>query len=248
MANEAPTSGAPGEPGLALRTKLFGPVRGTEVRVLLPFGVPALAFAIVSMTTCFGVWWVYSILGIKPSSLVMNPHLQAVIMWGFGLLAVYALWLDRKRHHNSAPVVLGAVAVGIMIATLYIRYFIEVEIFSYVLLVVAAFLNMIAFLVALNRTVQQQTDEIQALNNRLEVKVESQVHEIERLARLKQFLAPQVADLVVSGEGDKVLETHRRYVACLFCDIRGFTSVSENIEPEEVITLLQSYHDRIGSL
>jgi hypothetical protein len=112
MAKEILASGAPREPALALRRELFGPIGGAEVRVLLPFGVPALAFAVVSMVTCFGAWWIYSILGIKPSSSVVNPHVQAVIMWGFGLLAVYALWLDRKRHHNSAPLILGAVAVG----------------------------------------------------------------------------------------------------------------------------------------
>jgi class 3 adenylate cyclase len=101
---------------------------------------------------------------------------------------------------------------------------------------------------ALNRTVQQQSREIHLLNQGLEAKVESQVHEIDRLARLKQFLAPQVADLVVSDEKGKLLDTHRRYIACLFCDIRNFTAVSEDIEPEEVITILQGYHDKIGSL
>jgi class 3 adenylate cyclase len=65
---------------------------------------------------------------------------------------------------------------------------------------------------------------------------------------LKQFLAPQVAELVVSEGGASLLDTHRRYIACLFCDIRGFTAASEDVEPEEVIALLQAYHDRIGAL
>ena len=68
------------------------------------------------------------------------------------------------------------------------------------------------------------------------------------LARLKQFLAPQVVDLIVSDERDRLLDTHRRYIACLFCDIRDFTAVSEDIEPEEVIAILQSYHSKVGSL
>jgi class 3 adenylate cyclase len=86
------------------------------------------------------------------------------------------------------------------------------------------------------------------LNKNLERKVEHQDHEIGRLARLKQFLAPQVADLVVSEGKDSLLDTHRRYIACLFCDIRDFTAVSEGIEPEEVIAILQAYHEAVGSL
>ena len=78
--------------------------------------------------------------------------------------------------------------------------------------------------------------------------MEDQGHEIGRLARLRQFLPPQVADLVVSEGNDSLLDTHRRYVACLFCDIRNFTSVSEDVEPEEVIAILQAYHERVGRL
>src|SRR3546814_8448176 len=63
-----------------------------------------------------------------------------------------------------------------------------------------------------------------------------------------KFLAPQVAELVVSDGNDALLATHRRYVACLFCDIRGFTALSEDIEPEEVIALLERYHASLGTL
>jgi class 3 adenylate cyclase len=206
-------------------------------------------FALASMATCFGVGFVELYLGRRePYSFGLNPHVQAIVMWALGLMAVHALWQDRQRHHNSIPVVLGAVAVAILIATLYIRYFVEIETFSYMLLVLAAFLNLTLFLVRLNRTVQEQSREIKILNEGLEAKVEDQTHEIDRLARLKEFLPPQVADLVVSDERDKLLDTHRRYIACLFCDVRNFTAVSEDIEPEEVIAILQNYHNRVGSL
>jgi class 3 adenylate cyclase len=114
--------------------------------------------------------------------------------------------------------------------------------------VFAAVLNQNVFLSFLNRRVRDQAGEIDALNRDLERKVEHQDHEIGRLARLKQFLPPQVAELVVSEGSGKLLDTHRRYVACLFCDIRNFTSVSEDVEPEEVIAILQAYHERIGCL
>jgi class 3 adenylate cyclase len=153
-----------------------------------------------------------------------------------------------QAHHNNLPFALAVVAAAVLVTTLYVRYAIEFEIMAYVLLVIAAVLNQNVFLSFLNARVRQQTSEIEALNQNLERRVEHQDHEIGRLARLKQFLAPQVADLVVSEGKDRLLDTHRRYIACLFCDIRDFTAVSEGIEPEEVIAILQAYHETIGGL
>jgi class 3 adenylate cyclase len=228
------------------RAAMLAPAHATEVKLVLPFGIPALIFASMSMVLCFGFIFVDFFLGTETAG--MNPHVQAVLMWGLSLIAVYALWHDRRRHHSNIPVGLGAFATVILIATIYISYHIEIEILAYALLVIAAFVNLVVFLGVLNHKVGDQAREIEVLNQGLERKVETQVHEIDRLARLKQFLSPQVADLVVSEGKDKLLETHRRYIACLFCDIRDFTAVSEDIEPEEVIAILHAYHERIGSL
>jgi class 3 adenylate cyclase len=248
MADEVPTSAAVLQHAPVARAEMLIPAQATEVKFTLPFGFAALALAIASMGMCAGPAIVEFFLGLEPYSLYVNPHAQGVMMWVFGLFSVYAMWRDRRRHHSNIPVAVGAMAIAVIFITLYVRYHVVVEALSYVLLVIAALLNFNAFMSALNRTVRQQAHEIQNLNQGLEAKVENQVHEIDRLARLKQFLAPQVANLVVSDGRDQLLETHRRYIACLFCDIRDFTAVSEDIEPEEVIAILQSYHERVGSL
>jgi class 3 adenylate cyclase len=72
--------------------------------------------------------------------------------------------------------------------------------------------------------------------------------ESERLARLKRFLAPQLAELIVSSGDERVLESHRRDVAVLFCDLRGFTAFAETAEPEEVMKVLREYHTSLGQL
>jgi adenylate cyclase len=79
---------------------------------------------------------------------------------------------------------------------------------------------------ALHDTVQQQADELAAWNRTLERRVTDQLTEIERMNRLRRFLPPQVADLVVSGgDGERLLlESHRREVTVVFCDLRGFTA------------------------
>ena len=75
-----------------------------------------------------------------------------------------------------------------------------------------------------------------------------QVEEIERLARLKRFLPGEVADLIAEEGKESLLESHRCYIACLFCDIRRFTSMTENMEPEDVMNVLRGFHEQVGRL
>jgi class 3 adenylate cyclase len=117
-----------------------------------------------------------------------------------------------------------------------------------VFLVIAALLNQNRILVGLNGEVRAQARQLKELNSTLEDRVETQVDEIERLARLKRFLPSEVADLITTEGRESLLDSHRRLIACLFCDVRNFTSFSESVEPEEVMTMLQAYHERFGQL
>jgi adenylate cyclase len=101
----------------------------------------------------------------------------------------------------------------------------------------------------LHDQVRAQAADLAAWNQTLEQRVADQLTEIERMGRLKRFLSPQIADLVVSsGDGERVLESHRRAVTVVFCDLRGFTAFAETAEPEEVMTVLRAYHDVLGPL
>jgi adenylate cyclase len=91
-------------------------------------------------------------------------------------------------------------------------------------------------------------DQITVLNEGLEKKVHEQVGELERVGRLKRFLAPQLAQAIISTGDEKILENHRREVAAFFCDLRGFTSFSETAEPEDIMALLAEYHGAVGPL
>jgi class 3 adenylate cyclase/putative methionine-R-sulfoxide reductase with GAF domain len=95
---------------------------------------------------------------------------------------------------------------------------------------------------------RQRTEEVEKLNQHLEQRVTDQVDEIERMGRLRRFLPPQVADLIVASGTEKQLESHRREVTALFCDLRGFTGFSESSDPEDVMTLLRDYHAAIGEI
>ena len=96
--------------------------------------------------------------------------------------------------------------------------------------------------------VEAQSQELRALNQQLEQRVADQVGEIERMSRLRRFLPPQVADLIVASGTEKQLESHRREITALFCDLRGFTGFSESADPEDVMALLRDYHAAIGEI
>jgi adenylate cyclase len=79
-------------------------------------------------------------------------------------------------------------------------------------------------------------------NARLLAAVERQRGELAR------FLSPQVAELISSAQGERLLDGHRAYISCLFCDLRNFTSFAETAAPEELIELLREYHAILGEL
>jgi class 3 adenylate cyclase/HAMP domain-containing protein len=96
---------------------------------------------------------------------------------------------------------------------------------------------------------QEQTEQLRNWNKSLEDRVEKQLAEIERIRRLERFLAPQVAQLIASSDGhDALLDSHRREVTVVFCDLRGFTSFTETTEPEEAMNVLREYHAALGEL
>ncbi len=102
--------------------------------------------------------------------------------------------------------------------------------------------------VRLLKELRERTDEVEKLNQELEQRVADQVGEIERMSRLRRFLPPQVADLIVASGSEKQLESHRREITALFCDLRGFTGFTESADAEDVMALLRDYHAAIGNI
>jgi adenylate cyclase len=98
------------------------------------------------------------------------------------------------------------------------------------------------------RRLEDQAGELASWNQDLEARVKAQLGEIERIGVLKRFLAPQLAEMIVARGEEGILETHRRDIVIVFCDLRGFTSFAETGEPEEVRDLLREYHEALGPI
>jgi adenylate cyclase len=95
-------------------------------------------------------------------------------------------------------------------------------------------------------TVQDQAAKLRDWNQTLEERVEDQVAQLERMGNLKRFLSPQLAELILAGDAEDPLKTHRREVTVVFLDLRGFTAFAEVSEPEEVMSVLHDYHAEMG--
>jgi len=222
----------------------------------MPFGFLAYFGAGASILVCYGkVLILTAIASLGFTELEFNPHFQAALMWLLGLIAIVGLYKDRQFHRKDYALVIGVTGVLIIVGTLYTHYDPRLEVSGYILLVVAALLNQNARLMQLKNEVEsqamvvsRQAAELTTLNENLEQQVNDQVAEIEKLARLKRFLAPEVAQVVLAEQQKSMLESHRSYIVTMFCDIRGFTGFSESMEPEEVMEVLQNYHQYMGKL
>ena len=97
-------------------------------------------------------------------------------------------------------------------------------------------------------TIEGQAAELAEWNRTLEQRVQEQVGQLERMGRLRRFLSPQLADLVVSSGDESFLDSHRRDITVVFCDLRAFTAFAETAEPEEVMGVLDDYYQALGDL
>src|SRR5258706_14704339 len=82
----------------------------------------------------------------------------------------------------------------------------------------------------------------------LREKIAREMDEIWRMSRLRRYIAPQIAEAILRGEGGLLFKSHRREITVVFLDLRGFTAFTESAEPEDVLEMLKIYHAEMGRL
>jgi len=102
--------------------------------------------------------------------------------------------------------------------------------------------------VKLNETLRERNKLIEEFNRTLEEKVKKQVEEIQKTSRLKRYVSPRIAESIISNGSDKYLTTARKLLTVCFADLKGFTSASENMEPEDTVNLLNEFFTEMTSI
>jgi adenylate cyclase len=97
-------------------------------------------------------------------------------------------------------------------------------------------------------TIENQAAELTRWNHELEQRVQEQIEELERVNRLRRFLPAQLADLIIGSGDESFLNGHRREITVVCCDLRGFTTLAETAEPEDVWEILGEHHGALGDL
>ncbi|MBK7017487.1 MAG: response regulator [Sulfuritalea sp.] len=95
---------------------------------------------------------------------------------------------------------------------------------------------------------RRQAMELEELNRSLAQRVADGVAQVERLSRLRRFFSPAVADMLLTGDAEDPLKTHRREIVVVFIDLRGYTSFTEAYGADEVMHVLGEFHTAMGAL
>jgi adenylate cyclase len=232
-------------------------------RTRLPFGVLATAATLLSIVSCYATrieLWIPALR--EPIANWVNTHVQAAIIVATAAAAVVGLMLDRKHHRSITPFAVGCAGFVLIAWSMYAPFGRIDDIVGFVLLVSSVFLNQTKALHALtlnlksqnteierqHKLLEQQSAQLAEWNRTLSQRVDDQLSRIDRLGRLKRFFSPQLADLILEGNTQDPLKIHRREIAVVFLDLRGFTAFADRAEPEEVVEVLQEYHTAMGEL
>ncbi|HEX6173808.1 MAG TPA: adenylate/guanylate cyclase domain-containing protein [Candidatus Binatia bacterium] len=232
-------------------------------RTRLPFGVLATAATLLSLVSCYATrieLWIPALR--EPIANWVNTHVQAAIIVATAAAAVVGLMLDRKHHRSITPFAVGCAGFVLIAWSMYAPFGKIDDIVGFVLLVSAVFLNQTKALHALtlnlksqnteierqHKLLEQQSAQLAEWNRTLSQRVDDQLSRIDRLGRLKRFFSPQLADLILEGNTQDPLKIHRREIAVVFLDLRGFTAFADRAEPEEVVEVLHEYHTAMGEL
>ncbi len=101
---------------------------------------------------------------------------------------------------------------------------------------------------SISTAVLSKTEMLNETNTTLTQTVAQLEKEVDQLGKLRAFLQPHVAEVITSSDHSELLDSHRKRLSIVFCDLRGFTNYSESEEPEDVFDLLGQYHELLGAI
>jgi class 3 adenylate cyclase len=100
--------------------------------------------------------------------------------------------------------------------------------------------------------VKQRTQELELahadlvrMNRQLEATVNAQVLQLQRYHELRRYLSPKLTEEILRQGQDFGTEPRRKLMTVVFSDMRGFSALTDNLEPEEIFQILNEYHSEM---
>ncbi len=84
-------------------------------------------------------------------------------------------------------------------------------------------------------------EELLEMNRNLESRVQTQLRQLERTNRLRRYLSPKITEMILAEESGGEGKSKRKMMTVVFSDIRGFSRLTDSLEPEEIFHLLDRY-------
>ncbi len=100
----------------------------------------------------------------------------------------------------------------------------------------------------LERKVEERTanllkvkNDLLKLNQELEARVKEQLYQLKRYDELKRYVSPKLAEKILNSGQELENHLQRKFMTVVFSDIRGFSTLTDSLEPEEIFDLLNNY-------
>jgi len=220
-------------------------------------GLATLLFGVLASTAALERWWApgalmmfaVSVAGLALALDLTNYPVSGVIALAYPIIAILAFYV-LTRWMAAAVVASAVVAQCVVEATSDTPWPVwTILLFLASTLMAAGYLTgrLIDQLEESRDAERRTSAELADLNANLESIVAEQVGEVERLGRMRRFLSAPVAEAVLTSSDESSLAPHRREIAVLFCDLRGFTAFTKQVEPEEVMEVLDAYYAAAGA-
>jgi adenylate cyclase len=100
----------------------------------------------------------------------------------------------------------------------------------------------------LEQKVEDRTEELRKAQQDLlrltkdqESEIRNQLVQLEKYNELRRYLSPKLTDKILNSGQGFAIEPKRKMITVVFTDIRGFSDVTDGLEPEESFHLLNRY-------
>ncbi|MGK0389516.1 MAG: class 3 adenylate cyclase [Maribacter sp.] len=176
-----------------------------------------------------------------------NPIMETLLFIDFGLLLSTCIVLLFKKDKVARYFAIGSIILAVSgLISIINRNILGIDSLNEIVQV-GIISQIIVFSMGLGHKTRRNASlvfELQKQNEELVSQLKAKVNEQEKTLRLFMRYVPEpVVAKALNKTGDEtIFDGELRYVTAMFCDVRGFTTISEELKPREVVGFLNDFY------